>query len=90
MEKRFAKHLALRVLHEARGQHRNVVSAENIDVARMNVNQADLIVATTSAAALAAPPAASGHEVELFVGQFDRVSKIGHLLHVGLLLMYVA
>jgi hypothetical protein len=76
--------LPLRVLDEARGQHRNVVSAENIDVAGVNVDQADLSVAIAAAAAMAT---SGGYEVELLIGQFDRVSKIGNVLHVGLLLM---
>ena len=33
------------------------------------------------------PRAVLGYEVELLTGQFDRVSKIGNVLHVGLLLM---
>ena len=77
--------LPLRVLDEARGQHRNVVSAENIDVAGVNVDQAELSVAAIAAAAAMAT--SGGYEVELLIRQFDRVSKIGNLLHVGLLLM---
>jgi hypothetical protein len=71
---------SLRVLDEARGQHCNVVSAENIDVAGFNIDQADLII-SASAAALAAPSAAGGHEIQFLIRQFDRVSKVGHLLH---------
>src|SRR4051794_10317028 len=77
--------LPLRVLDEARGQHRNVVSAENIDVASLNVDQADCSLAAIAAAAAVAT--SGGYEVELFIRQFNRVSKIGNLLHVGLLLM---
>src|SRR4051812_6588389 len=69
----------LRVLDEASGQHRNVISIENIDVAGFNVDQSDLILAAASAAALAS--AAGGHEVQFLIRQFDRVSKVGHLFH---------
>ena len=50
-----------------------------------NVDQADCSLAAIAAAAAVAT--SGGYEVELLIGQFDRVSKIGNVLHVGLLLM---
>jgi hypothetical protein len=78
--------LALDELQDARRQHGNVV--ENIDVAGMNIDQADLTVAAASiAAAATARISAGGNEIEFLIGQFDGVSKCGHLLHVDLLSM---
>ena len=41
-----------------------------------------------AAAAAAAATGASGYEIEFLIRQLDRVSEIGHLLHVGLLSVF--
>ncbi len=40
------------------------------------------------AAATATATGASGYEIEFLIRQLDRVSEIGHLLHVGLLSVF--
>ncbi len=62
------------------------IVVQDIDVA--NVNQADLIVAAALAAAATAVIPASGYEIEYLIKQFDWVSEIGHILHVGLLSIF--
>lgn len=64
------------------------------DVDVVEVDQAELVgfVATVAAAAVTAVAAtatgASGYEIEFLIRQLDRVSEIGHLLHVGLLSVF--
>jgi hypothetical protein len=63
----------------------NLVSAENVDVADANKLIIANVVATIAIATTPAATAARGHEIEFVIRQFDRVSEIGHILHVGLL-----
>lgn len=62
------------------------------DVDVVEVDQAELVgfVAAAAAAAAAATTTtgASGYEIEFLIRQLDRVSEIGHLLHVGLLSVF--
>jgi len=62
------------------------------DVDVVEVNQADLVgfVAAAAAAVAVAVAAAgaSGYEIKFLIRQLDRVSEIGHLLHVGLLSVF--
>jgi len=60
------------------------------DVDVVEVNQADLVgfVAAAAAAVAVAAAGASGYEIEFLIRQLDRVSEIGHLLHVGLLSVF--
>jgi hypothetical protein len=64
-----------------------VLEAEDVEanICVVNIDQADLSVATTSVvaavAALSAASAARGDELKLLIRQFDGVSKFGHLLH---------
>jgi hypothetical protein len=60
----------------------NVVVAQKVDVANANKLLITNVVATVAKAGTPVATAACGNETELFVGQFDRVSKNGHLLHV--------
>lgn len=63
------------------------------DVDVVEVDQAELIgfVAAAAAAvavATATATGASSYEIEFFIRQLDRVSEIGHLLHVGILSVF--
>jgi hypothetical protein len=60
------------------------------DVDVVEVDQADLVgfVAAAAAAVAATATGASGYEIEFLIRQLDRVSEIGHLLHVGLLSVF--
>jgi hypothetical protein len=55
-----------------------LVAVQNTDVA--DRDQAAIALPAT----LAAPSVATGHEIEFSIRQFDGVSEIGDLLHVGL------
>lgn len=59
------------------------------DVDVVEVDQAELVgFVAAAAAAAAAATGASGYEIEFLIRQLDRVSEIGHLLHVGLLSVF--
>jgi hypothetical protein len=82
VEKRFAHALPLPSRLEL------VPEDVDSDVRVVEVDQPGLCCVFVAAIAAAAAMATSGgYEVELLIGQFDRVSKIGNVLHVGLLLI---
>jgi hypothetical protein len=66
----------------------------NSDVDVVEIDQAelvDIVAATTTpvvATATATATGARGYEIEFLIRQLDRVSEIGHLLHVGLLSVF--
>jgi hypothetical protein len=66
----------------------NLVSAENVDIADANKLIIANVVATIAVTTTPAATATRGHEIEFVIRQFDRVSEIGHILHVGLLSVF--
>jgi hypothetical protein len=58
------------------------------DVDVVEVDQADLCVAFALVATATFVTPASGYEIEVLIRQFDRVSEIGNILHVGLLSVF--
>jgi hypothetical protein len=79
--------------HAAEQRDVDVVIAQNIvQVDHAGLKNAISVATAATATATAIAPASGTNEIEFLIRQFDRVSEMGNILHVGLLsvLMLVA
>jgi hypothetical protein len=72
--------------HAAEQRDVDVVIAQNIvQVDQAGLKNAISVASAATATAAAIAPASGTNEIEFLIKQFDRVSKMGNILHVGLL-----